>query len=96
MNDLALADLERRLRRLERQNRVLVALLCAALAGGTIAASNAQQGAITTYEIRAQRFTLLDPNGGVADNWYTNSSPDGPNMTRRLDAGYSGWGYSAP
>jgi hypothetical protein len=95
MNDLALSDLERRLRRLERQNRLLVGLLCAALAVGTIAASNAQS-AITTYEVRAQRFTLLDPNGGVADDWYTNSSPNGPNMTRRLDAGYSGWGYSAP
>jgi hypothetical protein len=31
MNDLALADVERRLRRVERQNRVLVVLLCCAL-----------------------------------------------------------------
>ena len=97
MNDMALANVETRLRRLERQNRVLLVLLCAAVALGTIAASNAQQSVLSTYEVRAQRYTLLDPNGGIADNWYSEpSTPDGPNTTRRLGAPYSGWGYYPP
>ena len=93
MNDLSLADMEARLRRLERQNRVLVALLCAALALGSIAASNAQPTILTATEVRAQRFTLLDPNGRVADDWYTTSVRDG--ATTRAGS-YSGWGFSRP
>ena len=94
MNDLALADVERRLRRLERQNRVLLVLLCAALALGSIAASNAQQTILSAYEVRAQRFTLLDPNGGVADDWYTTSTRDAG--TSIISGSYSGWGFSRP
>jgi hypothetical protein len=75
MNDSALADVERRVRRLERQNRVLVILLGAALTLGSIAATHAQQSVVSAYEVRAQRFTLLYPDGRVADNWY--SDPTG-------------------
>jgi hypothetical protein len=74
---LALADVEKRVRRLERENRVLVVLLAAVLAVASIAASNAQPTVVTAGEIRAQRFTLLDPNGGVADDWYATSPQDG-------------------
>jgi hypothetical protein len=88
MNDLALADVERRLRRLERQNRV------AALALGSIAASHAQQTVLSAYEVRAQRFTLLDPKGGVADDWYTTSTRAGG--TSIISGSYSGWGFSRP
>jgi hypothetical protein len=97
MNDLALVDVERRVRRLERQNRVLVALLCTTLAAGSIAVSNAQQSIVSAYEVRAQRFTLVDPNGGVADNWYIEpSGATADNSSRRLIAPYSGWPYYAP
>ena len=94
MNDLALADVERRLRRVERQNRVLVVLLCAALALGSITASNAQQTILSAYEVRAHRFTLLDPNGGVADDWYTYSNRGAG--TSNASGSYSGWGYNPP
>ena len=94
MNDLALADVERRLRRVERQNRVLVVLLCAALALSSIAASNAQQTILSAYEVRAQRFTLLDPNGEVADDWYTLSNRNAG--TSNTSRSYSGWGYHPP
>jgi hypothetical protein len=97
MDDSALVDIEKRLHRLERQNRVLVALLCTTLAAGSVAASNAQQSIVSAYEVRAQRFTLVDPNGGVADNWYIEpSGTTADNSSRRLIAPYSGWPYYAP
>ena len=71
-------------------------MLCTTVALGSIAVSNAQPTVVMAGEVRAQRFTLLDTNGGVADDWYTTSAPNGPNMPRRLLAPYSGWGYSAP
>ncbi len=88
------ADIEARVRRLERQNRVLVVLLGTALVVGSIAVSNAQPTVITATEVRAQRFSLLDPNGGLADDWYIAASPaDRDNTTRRLVAPYSGYPY---
>ncbi len=77
MKELAPADIETRFRRLERQIRVLVALLCtalaAALAFGSIAVSNAQPTVLTASEVRAQRFTLLDSNSREVDNWYSDA-----------------------
>ncbi len=74
-SDLPEADLEMRVRRLERQNRVqgrvLVALLCASLTLGSIAVSNAQPTVITADEVRAHSFSLLDPGGAVVDRWYS-------------------------
>jgi hypothetical protein len=97
INDSALVDIDKRLRCLERQNRVLVILLWAALVTGSVVASNAQQSNVSAYEVRAQRFTLVDPNGGVADNWYIEpSGATADNSSRRLIAPYSGWPYYAP
>jgi hypothetical protein len=95
MNDLALAEVERRLRRLERQNRVLIALLCGVLALGSIAATNAQQTVLSAYEVRAQRFTLLDPNGAVAADWFTLPSPRDGDMFHG-GGPYSGWPFFRP
>jgi hypothetical protein len=70
-----MSDMEQRVRRLERQVRILVALLCTAivtaLAVGSIAASHAEPSIITAQEVRAQRFTLLGPKGDVFDYWYS-------------------------
>jgi hypothetical protein len=98
MDDVTLTHIQTRLQRLERQNRILIGLLCAAVGVGSIAATNAAPNVVTADEVRAHRFTLLDPNGGVADDWYS----DGPNppaateTSRRWLPGYSGWGYHAP
>ena len=102
MDDLALAHIHMRLRRVERQNRILIGLLCAAvgvgLAVGSIAATNAAPTVITADEVRAHRFTLLDPNGSVADDWYSDglNPPPATETVRRLAPGYSGWGYHGP
>jgi hypothetical protein len=71
MSDPTLVHVDRRLRRLERKNRVLVILLGATLTLGSIAVSNAQQTVITADEVRARRFNLLAPNGRVVESWYT-------------------------
>jgi hypothetical protein len=94
MKELVPADIEARFRRLERQNRILVVLLGGALAFGSIAVSNAQPTVITAQEVRAQRFILVDPNGGMADDWSISPTRDGgmshPNPP------YSGWAFSKP
>jgi hypothetical protein len=99
MNDLALSHIltntERRLRRVERQNRLLFVLLCGALAIASIAVSNAQPTVITAGEVRAQRFTLLDPNGGMADDWYSDATRDGGASSHPTPP-YSGWGFNGP
>ena len=99
MKELSLTDMEARLRRLERQcrnqNRAVVALLCTALVLGSIAVSNAQPAVLTANEVRAQRFTLLDPNGGMADDWYTTPTKEGGGVSHPR-APYSGWGFSKP
>jgi hypothetical protein len=72
-------------------------LLCAALTLGSIAVSNAAPTVLTASEVRAQRFTLLDPNGGVADDWYTDAaSANGPNAAHKMLPGYSRWGFYGP
>jgi hypothetical protein len=97
MHGLALAGIERRVRRLERQNRFLIVQLCSTLAVGSIAVSHAQPTILSALEVRAQRFTLTDPDGGVADNWYIEpSNANAPHTSRRLLSGYSSWAYYAP
>jgi hypothetical protein len=99
MKERAMSDIEARVRRLERQLRVLVVLLVTALAGalavGSIAVSNAQPTVITAQEVRAQRFSLIDPNGGLADDWYTTPTRD-DRIGGNVGAPYSGWAFSKP
>jgi len=98
MDDVTLTHIKTRLQRLERQNRILIGLLCVAVAVGSIAATNAAPTIITAEEVRAHRLTLLDPNGGVADDWYSDglNPPAATETSRRWLPGYSGWGYHAP
>ena len=95
MKELVPADIEARFRRLERQNRILVVLLGGALAVGSIAVSNAQPTIIIAQEVRAQRFSLLDPNGGLAADWYTTPTRD-DRIGGNVGAPYSGWAFSKP
>jgi hypothetical protein len=96
MKEQAPTDTERRLRYLERQNRLLIVLFIGSLAASSIAISNAQPAVLTATEVRAQRFTLVDPNGGIADDWYVTAASDRDNTTRLLFAPYSGWPHHRP
>ena len=94
MTDLTLARIEHRLACVE-QNRILIGLLCAMAAVASITATYAASNVVAADEVRAHRFTLLDPRGGVADDWYIDD-PRAPNASRRLLPGYSGWGFHSP
>jgi hypothetical protein len=94
MTDPTFDRIERRLARVERQNRILIGLLCAMAVVASITATRAAPNIVVANEVRAQRFTLLDPRGGVADNWYADD-PRGSN-TQNTASGYSGGMYHAP
>ena len=96
MTDPTLACIEQRLARVERQNRILIGLLCAMAVVASITATHAASNVVVADEVRAHRFTLLDPRGGLADDWYTDDNPRAPNTTSRMLRGYSGWGYHEP
>ena len=61
MNPPVLAEIQARLRRLERQNRILIVLLCALAGAASIAATN--RSIITADEIRTSHLTLVDNHG---------------------------------
>jgi hypothetical protein len=61
MNLPVLAEIQARLRRLERQNRILIVLLCALAGAASIAATN--RSIITADEIRTSHLTLVDNHG---------------------------------
>jgi hypothetical protein len=63
MNPPVLAEIQARLRRLERQNRILIVLLCAMAGAASIAATNRSGSIITADEIRTSHFTLIDNHG---------------------------------
>jgi len=67
MIDLTLASIEHRLAQVERQNRIPIGLLCAMVVVASITATHAASNVVVADEVRAHRFTLLDPRGGVAD-----------------------------
>jgi hypothetical protein len=60
MNPPVLAEIQARLRRLERQNRILVALLGVLAGTASIAATNS---IITAGEIRTSHFIIIDNHG---------------------------------
>ena len=63
MNPPVLAEIQARLRRLERQNRILIVLLCAISGAASIAATNGSGPIITADQIRTSHFTLIDNHG---------------------------------
>ena len=63
MNPAVLAEIQARLRRLERQNRILIVLLSALAGAASIAATNRSRSIITADEIRTSHFILVDNHG---------------------------------
>jgi hypothetical protein len=63
--------LEARLKRVERQNRVLILLICAAIGIASLGATGAGADPAVAQEIRAHKFSVVDPTGAVVDSWYS-------------------------
>jgi hypothetical protein len=63
MKTCTLSDIQVRIRRLERQNRILITILCAIVSGASIAATKHSDSIITATQVRTQRLTLLDNRG---------------------------------
>ena len=78
MTDQTLACIEQRLARVERQNRILVGLMCAMAVVTSIAATHAASNVVVADEVRAHRFhaSRVIPDGAFT----------GPDLTpaRRL------------
>jgi Zn-dependent alcohol dehydrogenase len=71
MNDMTVTHLEARLKRVERQNRVLILLICGAIGIAAIGATRAGADPAVAQEIRAHKFSVVDPTGAVIDSWYS-------------------------
>jgi hypothetical protein len=52
----------------------------------SITATHAASHVVVADEVRAHRFTLLDPRGGVADDWDA-GDPSAPNTLRQTSPG---------
>jgi hypothetical protein len=79
-DEATLINLQTRLRRVERQNRALIGLVCVALGIASLGAATAGPNVLTVEEIRAHRISLLDSTGAVVAAWYSTSpgSYNGP------------------
>jgi hypothetical protein len=69
MNTPTLAQLETRLHRVERQNRLLIALLCTTAGLALIGAIKGSGNVITADEIRTQRLYMINDKGNVVHQW---------------------------
>ena len=69
MNTTSLAQVETRLHRVERQNRILLALLCAAIGLALMGATRGGGNVITADEVRTQRLVLINDRGNVVHQW---------------------------
>jgi len=63
MKTYTLIDIQARIRRLERQNRILITILCAMVGVASIAATKHSDSIITATQVRTQRLTLIDNRG---------------------------------
>ena len=69
MNTITLPQLETRLHRVERQNRMLLALLCATVSLALLGATRGGGKVITADEVRTQRLSLINDRGNVVHEW---------------------------
>lgn len=69
MNATTLTRLESDLRRVERQNRVLIALLCTTLGMALLGATKPGGNVITAEEIRTHPLSLINDKGNVVHEW---------------------------
>ena len=69
MNRMTPEQLETRLHRVERQNRTLLALLCATVGLALLGASKGGGNVITADEVRTHRLSLINDKGNVVHGW---------------------------
>jgi len=69
MNTIPLAQLETRLHRVERQNRILLSLLCAIIGLALLGANKGGGNVITADEVRTRRLSLINDKGNVVHEW---------------------------
>ena len=69
MNTATLAQLETRLRRVERQNRILLTLLLATVGLALLGATRGGGNVITADEVRTHRLSLINEKGNVVHEW---------------------------
>ncbi|MDR3404097.1 MAG: hypothetical protein P4L99_16490 [Chthoniobacter sp.] len=69
MNATTLTQLETRLHRVERQNRLLLALLCAAAGLALLGATKDTGTVLTADEVRTHRLSLIGDDGHVVHSW---------------------------
>jgi hypothetical protein len=69
MNDTTLTQIQIRLQRVERQNRVLIALLCAAVGIASLGATKRGPNVVSVDEVRTHRISLLDNTGALVHSW---------------------------
>jgi hypothetical protein len=69
MNTTTLPQLDARLQRVERQNRMLLALLCATVSLALLGATRGGGKVITADEVRTQRLSLINDRGNVVHEW---------------------------
>jgi len=69
MNLTILAQFQRRLQRVERQNRILLALLYATIGLALLGATKGGGNVITADEVRTQRLFLINDRGNVVHQW---------------------------
>jgi hypothetical protein len=69
MNATTLAQFETRLHRVERQNRILLALLCATISLALLGATMGGGNVITADEVRTHRLSLINDEGNVVHEW---------------------------
>jgi len=62
-------QLETRLHRVERQNRTLLALLCATVGLALLGASKGGGNVITADEVRTHRLSLINDKDNVVHEW---------------------------
>jgi len=69
MNASTLAQLETRLHRVERYNRILLALFCATIGLALMGATKRGPNVITADEVRTNRLSLINERGNVVHEW---------------------------
>ena len=69
MNASTFTQLETRLHRVERQNRILLALFCATIALALLGATKRGGNVITADEVRTHRLSLINEQGNVVHEW---------------------------
>ena len=69
MNESTLVQLETRLHRVERQNRILLALFCATIGLALLGATKLGGNVITADEVRTHHLSLINERGNIVHEW---------------------------